>query len=155
MLGPSSGCWQQPLIYGRFGGSGEPAGDAAKQKQPAPESVSGKIRLGSPPFFNCFGEDPGISIPSMRPPPPNYPSETGSRVELPVHDHRVPEHQVVEFAPTAHHALAEALRSLADTADALRRLAEILETPSKDNRPLKESHRNGTSTATRAGLPLS
>ncbi len=49
------------------------------------------------------------------------------RVELPVHDHRVPEHRVVEFAPNAHHALAEALRYLADTADALRRLAEILE----------------------------
>ena len=77
------------------------------------------------------------------------------RVELPVHDHRVPEHRVVEFAPNAHHALAEALRSLADTADALRRLAEILEAPSKDNRPLKESHQNGTSTATRVGLPFS
>ena len=58
-----------------------------------------------------------------------------------------PEHGV----PDAHHALAEALRSLADTADALRRLAEVLETPCQNNHSPKESHRNGNSTATGAG----
>ncbi len=52
--------------------------------------------------------------------------------------------------PDAHHALAEALRSLADTADALRRLAEVLETPSQNNHPPKESHRNGNSTGSAA-----
>ena len=52
--------------------------------------------------------------------------------------------------PDAHHALAEALRSLADTADALRRLAEVLETPSQNNHPPKESHRKGTSTGSAA-----
>ena len=54
----------------------------------------------------------------------------------------------------AHHTLAEALRSLADTADALRRLAEVLETPSQINLPTKESHQNGASSANGAVLPF-
>lgn len=54
----------------------------------------------------------------------------------------------------ARHALAQALRSLADTSDALRRLAEILETPPQYNLPAKESHQNGASAANGAVWPL-
>ena len=40
----------------------------------------------------------------------------------------------------ARRALAEALRSLADTADALRRLAQVLETPSQNDGLKNEFH---------------
>jgi hypothetical protein len=53
----------------------------------------------------------------------------------------------------ARHALAEALRSLADTADALRRLAEVLESASQDHNPPREYQENGNRTAG-AGWPL-
>ena len=56
--------------------------------------------------------------------------------------------------PDAHHALAEALRSLADTADALRRLAKVLEAPSQNNLPAKESHQNGAHAANGSGWPI-
>ncbi len=55
----------------------------------------------------------------------------------------------------ARRTLADALRSLADTADALRRLAEVLETSSQNNHPPKESRRNGASTAAGADWPFS
>ncbi len=51
-------------------------------EHPEPELANVHIRLGSPPFFICLGGDPRTRIPILRPTPPHYSSETGSRDEL-------------------------------------------------------------------------
>ena len=64
-----------------------------------------------------------------------------------------PHQSFINPSPDVHHALVEAPRSLADTADALRRLAEALEAPSHTNHLAKEPHRNGDSTDVDWPLP--
>ena len=101
-------------------------------------------RLRTPPLYPLGYRGILVEIGGLEP------LATLPSIAAPAHPHQ----SSINPSPDVRNALAEALRSLAATADALRRLAEVLETPSQIDHSPKESLQNGTSTATRAGWPL-